>query len=152
MNYNKGLTQMANAMFNLGNTWSIKEGAKRLDIQVFFRGMSYAQDGILAQAKLQEAGFLLHQCVMLQGNEFKPGCRAIEGEVELGIVTYFLPHQQKDFIKKVYDTLFDCNINSQINPKHWLNDYDQYCKIQVRHRVNGGKWSEWQDEAKREAA
>lgn len=143
---------MANEMFNLGNTWSLKEGAKRLDIEVFFRGMSYAQDGILALAKLQEAGFLIHQCVMFNGGEFEPDHpRVIDGELELGIVTYFMP-ESKDFIKTVYDTLFDININSKIDSEHWLNDYDQYSKIQVRHRVDGGDWSKWQDQVKREEA
>ena len=141
---------MAHDMFDLGNTWNLKEQAQRLDIQVFFRGISYAQDTIMVLAKLQEAGFFIHQYVMYNGENWDSR-RSCSGEADLAIVTYYMP-EQTDYVNRIYDTLFDFTDNACINEDHWLNDYDQYCKIQVRHRVDGGKWSEWQDEVKREAA
>ncbi len=145
-------------MSDLVNTnieWPVKSGARRLDVEVFFRGLGGCRDTILTLVKLREAGFHIFQYTMLDGidmgDDTGPGPRMCSGEADLGITTFFMP-DQTDFIQRIYKTLFDMTENKQIDPDHWLNDYDQYSKIQVRHRVDCGEFSEWKDSVVEEAA
>jgi hypothetical protein len=130
-------------MFDLGNEWSVKPQAQKLEIQVFFRGIGGYQDTILTMVKLRDAGIKAYQYVMFDGESFSPKePRLCSGEAGIGITTFFMP-EQTDFIDHVYKVLMDTKTNPDIGKKHWLNDYDQYGKIQVRHRVSGGDWTEW---------
>jgi hypothetical protein len=144
-------------MFDLGNEWSLKPQAQKLEIQVYFRGLGGYQDTILTMVKLRDAGIKAYQYVMFDGEKFEPNePRYCSGEAGIGVTTFFMP-EQTDFIDNVYKVLMDTKTNPDIDKKHWLNDYDQYGKIQVRHRVAGGEWTEWiagydYDEAMKEAA
>ena len=131
--------------FTTNEQWSLKPEAQKLEVQVFFRGLGGNQDTILTLAKLQEAGVYIYHYAMLDGVKFVDMEKRIgDGEATLGFTTFFMP--DTDFIKKLYAILFDFNQNKNIDKKHWLNDYDQYMKIQVKHRVDGGDWSEWTDD------
>lgn len=137
---------MTHKMFDLGNEWGLKEGAQRLDIQVFFRGIGGVQDTILALVKLREARIKPYQYVMFDGSKFSEDePRICSGEAGIGITTFYMP-EQTDFVDLVYSALMDFSPNAAIDAKSWLNDHDQYCKIQIRHRINGGEWSNWIDE------
>jgi hypothetical protein len=135
------------SMFDLGNEWSVKPEAQKLEIQVYFRGIGGYQDTILTLVKLRDAGIKAYQYVMFDGEKFgedEPRC--CSGEAGIGITTFFMP-ENVDFIDNVYKVLMDTKTNPNIGKKHWLNDYDQYGKIQVRHRVNGGDWAKWIDDS-----
>lgn len=136
---------MADNIFNLGNEWMLKEGAQKLNVEVFFRGIGGVQDTILTLVKLKEAGIYIHQYVMVDGIRFeKDDPYMCSGEATLGITTHFMP-EQTDYIDNVYKVLLSMKKNNNIDKNHWLNDYDQYGKIQIRHQVNDGEFSQWVD-------
>jgi hypothetical protein len=129
-------------MFDLGNEWNLKPEAQKLDIQVFFRGIGGYQDTILTLVKLCDAKIKAYQYVMFDGESFGGEPRCCSGEAGVGITTFFMP-EQTDFIDNTYKVLMNTKQNTDFVKDHWLNDLDQYGKIQVRHRVNGGDWTEW---------
>ncbi len=130
------------SLFNSDTKWSVMPEAQKLEIDVFFCGIGGIQDTILTLAKLQEAGFYVYYYAMTDGIKWSKGDskHICSGEASLGITLYFMP-EQTDFIERLYATLFNFEQNKNIDKKHWLNDYDQYGKIQVRHRINGGTWT-----------
>ena len=132
-------------MYDLGNNWMLKEGAQKLEIEVFFRGIGGRQDTILTLAKLYEAGYYIHQYVMVDGDDIiGNGNLMCSGEATIAITTHFMP-EQSDYIDNIYKVLTDTNPNPKINANHWLNDFDQYSKIQIRHRVDNGEFTDWVD-------
>ena len=141
-----------NKFFNLGQTFNLRPEAKKLELQVYFRGLGGYQDTIMTLVKLREANIKVYQYVMIDGENEGIGLpRSCSGESTIGITTFFMP-DNTDFISEIYDALFDMNDIKQIHTDHWLNDFDQYIKIQVRHRVEGGQWSDWTSELDREVA
>ena len=136
---------MTNNIFNLGNEWALKEGAQKLDVQIFFRGIGGVQDTIMTLAKLNEAGVYIHQYAMVDGIRFKKDMPYMcSGEATLGITTHYMP-EQTDYIDNIYKVLLSMNHNPSIAEHHWLNDHDQYSKIQIRHQVNDGEFTKWVD-------
>ena len=146
----KGDEKMANTTevnLNPNHEWHTKPEAKRLDVQVFFRGLGGDQDTILTLVKLKKAGYHLFQYNMIDGMSFErddhfKGKRISSGEATIGFTTYFMP-KQKNFVEDLYKTLMDDPASDDVAPKDFLEDYDQYIKIQVRHKVDNGKWSDW---------
>ncbi len=134
---------MAN-LFNLGHTWSLKKEAQKIELQIFFRGLGGTQDCALVMAKLAKARMLPIQMVMVEGIDFgnnEPlGCY---GEASLGL-TYYSMEPIKD-LSKILAVLFNCKGDTDYSKKSWINDYDQYSKIQVRSKVDSEDWSRWID-------
>ena len=133
-------------MFNLGNKWMLKEEARKLNVEVFFRGIGGVQDTIMTLVKLKEAGIYIHQYVMVDGIKFRKDMPLMcSGEATLSLTLHYMP-EQTDFINNIYSVLLNMKKNTSIADKHWLNDHDQYSKIQIRHQINDGefsKWTEW---------
>jgi len=136
---------MSNNMFNLGNEWMLKEGAQKLNVEVFFRGIGGVQDTIMTLAKLREAGIYIHQYVMVDGNQITKDMPLMcSGEATLALTLHYMPGQT-DFIDNIYAVLLSMKKNASIANEHWLNDHDQYSKIQIRHQINDGEFSKWTD-------
>lgn len=139
------MTEQTHPMFDLGNEWNLKPGVKRLDTQVFFRGMGGDMDTILVLVKLASAGIKCHQYVMFDGEKFDDDDKRLcSGEAGIGITTHFLP-EDTTYVDKIYQVLTDFVTDPLIDNTHWLNQLDQYSKIQIRHRIDGGEWSKWYD-------
>jgi hypothetical protein len=132
---------MAN-LFNLGHTWGVKPEAQKIELEVFFRGMGGTQDCVLALAKLAKAGALPVQFVMVDGIEFadEPKLK-LYGEASLGL-TYYSMDTDKD-LRTIKAILYDLNIDPDYAKDSWINDYDQYGKIQIRSRIDGKDWTSW---------
>ena len=129
-------------LFDLGHTWSIRKEAQRLELEVFFRGMGGTQDCVLALAKLAKAEMLPVQFVMVDGIEFadEPTLK-LYGEASLGLTYYSMnPAQDLSAIKAV---LYDFGPDLDHARDSWINDYDQYSKIQIRSRIDSQAWSAW---------
>ena len=124
--------------------WNLKPEAIRLDVEVFFRGLGGHQDTVLALVKLYEADLHPLQYHAFDGitGMSEDGTIQLYGEASIGFTFAYMP-EQKDYVRRVYETLFSLNSIKQIRPSHWLNDIDQYSKIQARHRCNTGKWTRW---------
>jgi hypothetical protein len=124
--------------------WNLKPECTRLDVEVFFRGMGGHQDTVLALVKLYEADLHPLQYHAFDGDTGMSDDDTINlcGEASIGFTFAYMP-DQKDYLRQVYETLFSLSTMKQIKPSHWLNDVDQYSKIQARHRCNTGKWSRW---------
>lgn len=130
-------------LFNIGNVWgSLRPGAQKLEVEVFFRGLGGKQDCVLALAKLAKEHALPAQAVMVDGIEFEgePGLKRY-GEASLGL-TYFSMDADKD-LKVIKGILYDFNEDPDYSKDSWINDYDQYGKIQIRSKVDDADWSTW---------
>lgn len=134
---------MAN-LFNLGHTWSLKKEAQKIELQIFFRGLGGTQDCALVMAKLAKARMLPVQMVMVDGIQLeKNEPLGLYGEASLGL-TYYSMDPIKD-LSKILVVLFNCKGDTDYSKKSWINDYDQYSKIQVRSKVDSEDWSRWID-------
>jgi len=130
-------------LFNIGNVWgSLRPEAQKLEVEVFFRGMGGTQDCVLALAKLAKAGALPAQAVIVDGIEFagEPGLKRY-GEASLGL-TFFSMDADKD-LKVIKDILYDFSEDPDYANNSWINDYDQYGKIQIRSKVDDSAWTNW---------
>ena len=134
---------MAN-LFNLGHTWGVKKEAQKIELQIFFRGLGGTQDCALVMAKLAKARMLPVQMVMVDGIQFSDtDSLGLYGEASLGL-TYYSMDPAKD-LPKIKAVLFNCEQDPDYSKKSWINDYDQYSKIQVRSKVDSEDWSAWLD-------
>ena len=124
--------------------WDLKPECTRLDVEVFFRGLGGHQDTVLALVKLYEAGLPPLQYHAFDGiyGLGDDDTLKLFGEASIGFTFAYMPDQQ-DYVRQVYETLFNLSTINEITPSHWLNDCDQYSKIQARHRCNTGKWTRW---------
>lgn len=129
-------------LFDLGHTWSVRKEAQKIEIEVFFRGMGGTQDCVLALAKLAKAKLLPFQSVIVDGIRFADEPKlSIFGEASLGL-TYYSMDTDKD-LSAIKAVLYDFSQDPDSSSKSWINDYDQYSKIQIRSKVDGKSWSKW---------
>jgi len=130
-------------LFNLGHSWDVKDEAQKIEIEVFFRGMGGQQDCVLALAKLAKAEMLPFQFVMVAGIDFDDDPKLkLMGEASLGLTYYSMKPVEN--LKSIKAILYDLNEDTDYPKNDWINDYDQYGKIQIRSRVNNKKWSNWE--------
>ena len=125
---------------NTNKTFALREGAVKIEVSIFFRGMSYSQDAILALHKLQTAKVPVYQAAFVNGDDsFGDGVTRQSGEVSLDVITYALPDGVDAMVDKIYATLLDTTSDSTVADDSYLNDFDQYSKIQVSHKINDGE-------------
>ena len=132
------------ASLNTNKTFALRNGAVKIEVSAFFRGMSYTQDAILALHKLQMAKVPMYQAAFVNGDTMD-GVTRQTGEVSLDIITYAMPNGVDAMVEKIYATLLDTTTDSSVAGDSYLNDFDQYRKIQIAHRINDGERTEWVD-------
>jgi hypothetical protein len=132
---------MAN-LFDLGHVWNVRKQAQKFEVEVFFRGMGGKQDCVLALAKLAKAKLLPVQFVMVDGIEFDDESTiTLFGEASLGL-TYYSMDPAKD-LQSIKAVLYDFETDTDYAENSWVNDYDQYGKIQIRSRFESENWTDW---------
>ena len=144
-----------NKLFDLGNEWQLTKSVDaskihQTDVDVFFRGLGGTSDCAQVMAKLAKAELMPQQVVMIDGIDFgdKRGLM-LAGEASIGLK--FLSSDDcittDELIKQIYDVLFDYTPAFDDG-----NDMDQYGKIQIRHRVDNGSWTDSIYKEQREVA
>ena len=131
---------------NTNKTFALRNGAVKIEVSAFFRGQSYTQDAILALHKLQTAKIPVYQAAFVNGDTMD-GITRQTGEVSLDVVTYAMPEGVDAMVEKIYATLLDTTTDSSVAGDSYLNDFDQYRKIQIAHRINDGELSNFVDAA-----
>ena len=126
------------ASLNTNKTFALRNGAVKIEVSIFFRGMSYSQDAVLALHKLQMAKVPVYQAAFVNGDTMG-GVTRQTGEVSLDVITYAMPDGVDAMVEKIYATLRDTESDSTVAKDSYLNDFDQYRKIQVSHRINDGE-------------
>ena len=110
----------------------------RIDVSVFFCGISYMQDGALALAMLVEAKLSPIQVVIVNAESSYDGkvdtYSGQGGECDCGFLYFRSNEDTAQTVEDIKTALISARLPVPSN--HWLNDRDQYSKIQFTIKVN----------------
>ena len=124
-------------LFNHGNIWKTDPGTVEFKAEFFFRGIGGMTDCATLLRHVSKTYYHPQQVVMFQGIEFERGRELhCTGETTAGFLWTVTKDEVQYSAIKLLVSLSDINGISE-------EEFDQYSKIQMRHQIGDGEWSEW---------